>query len=217
MDKFNINYLDYRSLLIDNYKSLGLNEYDLAILLLVDNILKEQVTLVTSDMLALKMNLDVKQIDASLASLLTRGFLEYVSNENSITTSIKPTYKRLKDNFIKELVINNSLEDNKSKMDELTNIFGTFEKELGRSLTPIEIEKIREWVSQDVKEDLIIDALHECQNKSKRVTLKGVDKIIIKRLTMNDIEKEGYSSISESNKNDLQKTIDIAATRWTDD
>lgn len=217
MDKFNINYLDYRSLLIDNYKSLGLNEYDLAILLLVDNILKEQVTLVTSDMLALKMNLDVKQIDASLASLLTRGFLEYVSNENSITTSIKPTYKRLKDNFIKELVINNSLEDNKTKMDELTNIFGTFEKELGRSLTPIEIEKIREWVSQDVKEDLIIDALHECQNKSKRVTLKGVDKIIIKRLTMNDIEKEGYSSISESNKNDLQKTIDIAATRWTDD
>lgn len=217
MDKFNINYLDYRSLLIDNYKSLGLNEYDLAILLLVDNILKEQVTLVTSDMLALKMNLDVKQIDASLASLLTRGFLEYVSNENSITTSIKPTYKRLKDNFIKELVINNSLEDNKTKMDELTNIFGTFEKELGRSLTSIEIEKIREWVSQDVKEDLIIDALHECQNKSKRVTLKGVDKIIIKRLTMNDIEKEGYSSISESNKNDLQKTIDIAATRWTDD
>ncbi len=217
MDNFNINYLDYRSLLIDTYKSMGLNEYDLAILLLVDNILKEQVTLVTSDMLALKMNLDVKQIDACLSSLLTRGFLEYVSSDNSITTSIKPTYKRLKDNFIKELMINNSLEDNKSKMDELTNIFGTFEKELGRSLTPIEIEKIREWVSQDVKENLIIDALHECQNKSKRVTIKGVDKIIIKRLAMNDIEKEGYSSISESNKNDLQKTIDIAATRWTDD
>ncbi len=217
MDKFNINYLDYRSLLIDTYKSLGLNEYDLAILLLVDNILKEQEVLVTSDMLALKMNLDVKQIDSLLSSLVTRGFLEYVSNENSITTSIKPTYKRLKDSFVKELIINNSIEDNQSKMDELTNIFGTFEKELGRSLTPIEIEKIREWVSQDVKEDLIIDALHECQNKAKRVTLKGVDKIIIKRLTMNDIEKEGYSSISESNKNDLQKTIDIAATRWTDD
>lgn len=217
MDKFNINYLDYRSLLIDSYKSLGLNEYDLAILLLVDNILKEQVTLVSADMLALKMNLDIKHIDASLSSLLTRGFIEYVTNDNSITTSIKPTYRRLKENFVKDLIISSSLEDNQNKKDELTNIFGTFEKELGRSLTPVEIEKIREWVSQDVKESLIIDALHECQNKSKRVTLKGIDKIIIKRLAMNDIEKEGYSSISESNKNDLEKAIDIASTRWTDD
>lgn len=217
MDKFNINYLDYRSLLIDSYKSLGLNEYDLAILLLVDNILKEQVTLVSADMLALKMNLDIKHIDASLSSLLTRGFIEYVTNDNSITTSIKPTYRRLKENFVKDLIISSSLEDDQNKKDELTNIFGTFEKELGRSLTPVEIEKIREWVSQDVKESLIIDALHECQNKSKRVTLKGIDKIIIKRLAMNDIEKEGYSSISESNKNDLEKAIDIASTRWTDD
>ncbi len=217
MDKFNINYLDYRSLLIDSYKSLGLNEYDLAILLLVDNILKEQVTLVSADMLALKMNLDIKHIDASLSSLLTRGFIEYVTNDNSIYTSIKPTYRRLKENFVKDLIISSSLEDDQNKKDELTNIFGTFEKELGRSLTPVEIEKIREWVSQDVKESLIIDALHECQNKSKRVTLKGIDKIIIKRLAMNDIEKEGYSSISESNKNDLEKAIDIASTRWTDD
>lgn len=217
MDKFNINYLDYRSLLIDSYKSLGLNEYDLAILLLVDNILKEQETLVTADMLALKMNLDIKHIDVSLSSLLTRGFIEYITTDNSITTSIRPTYCRLKENFVKDLIISSSLEDDKNKKDELTNIFGTFEKELGRSLTPVEIEKIREWVSQDVQDSLIIDALHECQNKSKRVTLKGIDKIIIKRLAMNDIEKEGYSSISESNKNDLEKAIDIASTRWTDD
>ena len=41
MNKFKINQIDYRYLLVDTYKSLGLNENDLALLLVVDYFLKE--------------------------------------------------------------------------------------------------------------------------------------------------------------------------------
>lgn len=219
MENFKINQIDYRYLLVDTYKSLGLSEVDLALLLVVDNVLKEAPTLITAEILALKMNLDVKDIDKMLVSLMNRGFLEFTNfgNKNNLTTSIQPTYKRLSDNFIKEVITSSSLEDNKERQEIVSNIFSLFSKELGRALTPIELEKIREWVAEGIKENIIIDSLHECQARSKRVTIRQIDKIIIKRMTSNDVQKEGYSAISEKYRQELETAIDIADTKWTDD
>ena len=129
MENFKINQIDYRYLLVDTYKSLGLSENDLAILLVVDNILKEEPTLITAEILALKMNLDVKDIDKMLVSLMNRGYLEFTTGENStsLLTSIKPLYKRLGETFVKELITASTLEENKQKHDAVTNIFSTFQ------------------------------------------------------------------------------------------
>ena len=219
MNEFKINQLDYRYLLVDTYKSLGLNEYDLAVLLVVDNINKESPTLITSEILALKMNLGVKELDSILVSLVNRGFLEYsnIPNTNTLITSIEPTYKKLSENFVRDLITYNAIEENDNQKHSITNIYGTFEKELGRSLSPVEIEKIREWVSQGIKEEVIIDSLHECMTKNKRVTIRSIDKIIIKRLSSKDLKEEGYSAVNDKWKKELEDTIDIANTKWTDD
>lgn len=219
MNKFQINQIDYRYMLVDTYKALGLNEYDLAVLLVVDNILKEAPTLVTSELLALKMSIGVKELDSILVSLMNRGFLEYsnLPNSNSLVTSLTPTYKKISDNFIRDLITYASIEDNEDKKQSISNIYGTFEKELGRSLSPVELEKIREWISQGVKEEVIIDSLHECMTKNKRVTIRSIDKIIIKRLSSKDLKEEGYSAVNEKWRKELEDTIDIANTKWTDD
>ena len=219
MNKFQINQIDYRYMLVDTYKSLGLNEYDLAVLLVVDNILKEAPTLVTSELLALKMSIGVKEIDSILVSLMNRGFLEYsnLPNSNSLVTSLSPTYKKIGDNFVRDLITYTSMEDNEDKKKSISNIYGTFEKELGRSLSPVELEKIREWISQGIKEEVIIDSLHECMTKNKRVTIRSVDKIIIKRLSSKDLKEEGYSAVNEKWRKELEDTIDIANTKWTDE
>lgn len=219
MNKFKINQIDYRYLLVDTYKALGLNESDLAVLLVVDNIIKETPTLVTGELLALKMNLDVKELDSILVSLMNRGFLEYsnLSNSNSLVTSLSPTYKKLSDNFIRDLVTFNAIEENMNQKTTISNIYATFEKELGRSLSPVEIEKIREWISQGIKEEVIIDSLRECIGKNKRVTIRSIDKIIIKRLSSKDLKEEGYSAVNDKWKKELEDTIDIANTKWTDD
>lgn len=219
MENFKINQIDYRYLLVDTYKSLGLSENDLAILLVVDNILKEEPILITAELLALKMNLDVKDIDKMLVSLMNRGYLEFTTgeNSNSLLTSIKPLYKRLSELFVKELITASSLEENKQKHDAVTNIFSTFQREIGRSLTPVELEKIREWIGTGIKEETIIDSLHECKAKSKNVTIRQIDKIIIKRMTSTDVKKEGYSAINDKYRQEIETAIDIVNTKWTDD
>ena len=92
MNELRIEHIDYRLILVDNYKSLGLSEYDLCVLLSIDNILKQEKVLITADLLALKMNLSIKDIDALLVSLTSRGFLDYESEDGKVITSLKPTY-----------------------------------------------------------------------------------------------------------------------------
>lgn len=219
MENFKINQIDYRYLLVDSYKSLGLSEEELALLLVVDNISREKPTLITGELLALKMNLDEKKLDNLLVSLMQRGFLEYTNleNDSNLITSLNPTYVRLRDNFVKELITSFSVEESEKKKNEVENIYGIFEKELGRSLSPFEIDKIKEWIDMGVKDGVIIDSLRECLSKNKRVTFSKIDKVIIKRLTSKDVSKEGFSAVSDKYRKDIEETIEIADTKWLDD
>ena len=61
--------------------------------------------------------------------------------------------------------------------------FSKFESSLGRTLAPLEFEKIKEWVSQGVSEELILLCLDECKAKSSKVTLRAIDRLIIKKLS----------------------------------
>ena len=219
MENFKIHQIDYRYILVDTYKSLGLNEKELALLLVVDNILKEEPTLITAEILALKMNLDVREIDNMLVSLMNRGFLEYseFGETHNLVTSINPTYRRLAENFSREVITSATLSENKQKQVEVSNIFQKMEKELGRSLSPTELDRVRDWIDRGYSEQTIIDSIHECQSKSKRVSINAIDRIILKRMTSNDVKKEGYSAINEKYYQDIDSAIDIADTKWADD
>ena len=217
MNELILEQIDYRYILVDSYKSLGLSEHDLATLLVVDNILKKDSVLITAELLALKMNIDVSSLDSILVSLTSRGFIEYETVNNTIKTSIKPTYNKIMDLFKKELVRLEVTKNNRELEEEVSNIFLIVQKELGRTLSPLEAEKIREWISQGIKEEVIINCLHECLAKRKKVTINQLDKQIMKYLSSRDIEKEGYSYVNEKWKKDLEETIKIANVRWSDD
>ena len=216
MNELRIEHIDYRLILFDNYKQLGLSEYDLCVLLSIDNILKQEKVLITADLLALKMNLSIKDIDALLVSLTSRGFLDYESEDGKVITSLKPTYNKIIVSFQNELVRIVQGNKNKEVKEELSNIYLIMQNELGRNLSPLEIEKVREWISQDIKEEVIVSCIHECQHKSKRVTVNQIDKTIAKYLSSRDIEKEGYSSVNEKWKKDIENTIRIVKGKWED-
>lgn len=215
MNELSIEQIDYRYLLVDNYKSLGLNEYDLAVILLVDNILKKENVLITPELLALKMNLSVKEIDTLLTSLSSRGFIEYVPLNNTLVTSLKPLYEKIIALFKEDILRIHEDNSNREMKEELSNVYLLVQKELERSLSPIEFEKVRDWISQGIKENIILECIHECQNKHKKVTINQIDKAILKYLSSRDIEKEGYSSVNEKWKKDLEDTIKIANVKWT--
>ena len=100
--------------------------------------------------------------------------------------------------------------------EELENIYATFQKLLGRSLSPIELSKIREWVSYGFSDEQIINALKDALSKGKK-SLRSVDKILLSYQIRDDVQSEGMTTISLDWDKNLEKTIEIAKTPWLDD
>ena len=208
--------IDFRFLLLENYKKLKLNEEELAVIFMLDHLINSGNPFVTADLLSLKMTLDVKRIDVILAGLLTRGFIEYVSKGKKTITSLDP----LKEKLFREFQMASSFEQESKKSQKvnemLTNIYSEFEKLLGRPLSQVEFSRIREWISYGYSDEMIINALKEALSKGKK-SLRAVDKILLSWVEREDLETEGHTPINKEWDKNLEETIQIAKTPWLDD
>ena len=59
-----ISLISFRSMILDCYKKLGLNENELVVILMIDHLLEQGNTLITGDALSMKMKLSAPEIDA---------------------------------------------------------------------------------------------------------------------------------------------------------
>ena len=208
--------IDFRYLLIDNYKRLKISEEELAVLLVIDFLIGQGNPFITADILALKMNYKTKDLDTILATLLRKGLIDYVSQGNKTVTTLDPLNKKLYREFQLSFAEEEKNSRDKKMNETLENIYTKFQELLGRTLSPIEVSKIREWVSYGYSDELIISALKEALSKNKK-SLKSVDKILLQWQARDDIESEGHTSISEDWHKNLEETIRIAKTNWIDD
>ena len=72
------------------------------------------------------------------------------------------------------------------------------------------------WLDAGYGEEDIRHALEEALNSRKR-SLKAVDKVLRTARAREDIAKEGYTGISPEWSEDIERTIEIAKTRWIDE
>ena len=208
--------IDFRFLLLENYKKLKISENQLAVIFMIDHLVSQGNPFITADLLSLKMVLDIKEIDALIADLLTRGYMEYVTVNGKTVTSLNPLKEKLYREFSFAVSKEAENKSNEQLNTALKNIFGTFEEQLNRPLVPAEVSTIREWVSIGYSDDMIINALKEALAQGKR-SLKSVDKILLSWAKREDLENEGKTSISEEWSKNLEETIRIAKTPWLDD
>ena len=208
--------IDFRYLLLENYKKLKLNEQELATILMMDHLIAQGNPLVTQDLLSLKMTLDIKSIDNVLAALLTKGYIAFINQGGKTITTLDPLKKVLYREFQLSLDKEEMERGKREVNEQLENIFGTFEKLLARSLSPVEISKIREWVSYGYSDEMIINALKDALNRGKK-SLRSVDKILLEWSSREDLEKDGISTRDEQWDKNLEETIRIAKTSWLDD
>ena len=206
--------IDFRFLLLENYKKLKISENELAVIFMIDHLVTQGNPFITADLLSLKMSLDVKEIDALIADLLTRGFMEYASLNGRTVTSLSPLKEKLFSNFA--LSVSKEAENKKAKEEMLSNIYQSFEAELGRTLQPMEISTIREWVDLGYSDEIIINALKEALSQGKR-SIKSVDKVLLSWAKREELEVEGKTTIKNNWNEDLEETIRIAKTPWLDD
>ena len=209
--------IDFRFLLLENYKKLKLSENELAVILMIHHLIDQGNPFINVDLLSIKMTMDIKTIDLTLASLLDKQLIEYVTQGKKTVTTLEPLNRILFREF--QVTASREQEDKKSNKvkEELTNIYGQFEKLLERPLAQAEFAKIREWVSLGYSDETIIDALKEALSKGKKSTpLRSVDKILVAWSKRDDLEKESLSTKEQQWDKSLEETIRIAKTPWID-
>lgn len=190
-------------LLITNYKKLKLSEIELIILIyLINSDTSTYNPKEISNDLDIKLNDILQMID----NLIEKGFISIdivkinkISNE---VVNLDLLYEKLA--FI---VINN-----KSPEQNDTGVFETFEKEIGRGLTPMEFEIINGWLDLDYTEELIICALKEAIYNGT-TSLRYIDRILLEWhkkgiKTKEDVEKNKVEFKKKKEKNKTEELFD---------
>lgn len=205
--------VDFRYLLLEQYKKLGIKENELAILLMVDHLLVQGNELVTADLLSLKMNYSTKEIDSTLASLLSRDLISYDETNGRIMTSLEPLKKKLYKLFELDVAKERSSLNSAERAEELSDLNAFFESRLNRTLSPLESSTLSSWLDVGFSKDDIKGALEFSLSQGKK-TFKAIDKELRTYRHSEDVEKEGMSSINSSWDKDIEKTLEIAKTKW---
>lgn len=208
--------LDFRYLLLEYYKKIHLKEDEVMIILMIDLLLGQKNKLITAELLSLKMNLTSDYIDKCLVKLINDGLLAF-DTKKGMKFSLKPLREKLFNLFEEAFKKDKNLDDDKNKSAYLQNIYAVFEKELKRPLSPVEFSLIQDWIDSGYKDEDILNAIKEIRMNNKRLSIKAVDKVLLSYKAREDIDKTGYTSVSDNWDKNLEETLKIAKVKWIDD
>lgn len=203
-------YIDWKQLLINNYRNLDLKEEEVMILLVIDSLLNNNETIITPDLLALKMNYSQQVLDKHLSSLLNKNLINIEEDEQG---KIKTTL-----NGVKYIVVSDFLkaQTNTKSEDDLQkeqNLFEIFENQFGRPLSFVEMDTMQQWLQEGYEEDKIILALKEAVAMKKK-NIRYIDKILLEWRQQEERKQEGYTTITKDWKKDIKETIEVANLAW---
>lgn len=132
------------------------------------------------------LGLDVNRTMEAFNSLMIKGLvtLESVKDlENRLNEVVKL-------DGVYSSIIENTNEETKEEVKE--DIFKTFEKELGRTMSPMELELINGWLISGTPEEIILEALREAVYNGVS-NFRYIDKIIY------EWEKKGFKNMNDVN------------------
>ena len=207
--------LDFKYLLLDNYKKYKISENTLATIFVIDLLINQGNPFITADLLSFKMSLDVKEIDKILADLINRGYLEYGVSGSKTVCSLNPLREKLFRDFEDSMSKSDVAEEDREVAQKVKIATREIEKMFERSLSPLEISKVKEWVMTGYRFETIKDACKEVLSKGKK-TIRSMDKVLSMWQSRNDIETDGITTISPNWNKSLEETIKIAKTPWLD-
>lgn len=166
-------------LLIKNIdKSISLNDF--LVFLAILNSSKE---VFDCEEIAGILGLSNEEVMTSFNNLIIKELIDYktVNENNKIreVISFERFYNKIAENL-----------QTISKKVVSSNIYETFQKELVRSLSPVEYEYINAWIDKGMSEDLIIGALKEAVLSGAK-NFRYIDRILY------DWRKQGFNSMND--------------------
>lgn len=179
------------SYLIKNHDKLGLSAEMTLLLIYIIN-LKEPIVCDYQKM-SMDLNIDIKELMTRINELVEKKVIEIELKKNS--SSKLEEYINL-DLFYNKIFL--QLID-VEKEEAHDNIYSIFEKELGRSLSPIEYELINGWIECNYKEEIILAALKEAVFNGVN-NFRYIDRILF------DWNKKGIDTVEKVEKNKINRT-----------
>ena len=190
--------------LINNYKILGISDEELIIIIVImaygDKVIYDP------ELFANDINGNKHDVMRIINNLFDKNILTLV-----IEKSNRKTIEYISLDLLYEKLFNIVLDKEEDK--EVDNsIFTVFENELGRMLSPMEYEKIKEWISNDNSYELITCALEEA-------VMKGVNNFNYIDSILNSWKKKGFKTKQDIKKEKVEyhskkEKVDIFDTDW---
>ena len=209
-----IRNIDWKTLLLETYRELGLNEDQVMVLLMTDYCINQGDRLVTADLLSLKMSMDYKKIDQTFAELMNKGFINLVTIENTTSTSINGLKELLVDGYVRTFIKDKTKPQTTEKTND--NLISIFETEFGRPLSYLEIQTIKQWLEEGYQEVKILNALKTAVG-AKVKNIRYIDKILLEWRQQEEREQEGYTTITDKWRKDIEESMKkIADINWVD-
>ena len=172
-------------ILLNNYKKLNISDSELIVIMVLLSF-GDKITY-NPEEFAKEINGDKHQVMNVINNLI---------HKNIISLEIESVKKKANEYLSLDLLYDklfNLIIDKKEEKEIDVSIFDTFEKELGRTLSPMEYGQIQEWITSGNSQEMITYALREA-------VLNGVSNLRYIDSILNDWKKKGYK-----NKNDVLK------------
>lgn len=187
------NHLIIPNYFIKYYKKFDLENNELLMLIYLLNC--NEKLILDNKKISKDLYLEENEVLNIISSLIEKN---YISIEMSKNNGIIEEYISL-DLFYEK--INSYLIEN-DKKDNSSNIYSKFEKEFGRTLSPVEYETISKWIESNIPLELIEAAL-------KEAILSGVNSIRYIDKILFEWNKKGYKTSSDIvNKNKKDEYIE---------
>lgn len=151
-------------ILFKNYKKLNITEEELVVLIFIIDYGDNKIVY-NPELFVRELGMDKYRAMQLINDLTTKNIITIKVEKNDAGKMEEYIYIDL---FYTKL-FNLILDSKEEKIEKFnTEIFTVFEQELGRTISPMEVEKIREWLNDGLGEDLIKEALKEAVYKNAR-------------------------------------------------
>lgn len=207
--------ISFRLALLDSYKKLGLNENETMVILLIDYLLSQGNSLITSDLLSLKMTLQPEEIDGILVELLNKKYLSYKTEEGKLVTSIENIRKIVYSEMKKTLTWEVKKESVQKDESLISDLYSLYEDKASQPLSPLEKDTIISWLKNGYSEEEIKNAVLDTA-RFKKLTIREVERTLKAKRRAKDLSEEGVSAVKDNYDKSIAETLENAKKLWGD-
>ncbi|MDD4183988.1 MAG: DnaD domain protein [Candidatus Izemoplasmatales bacterium] len=177
--------LDFDKLILKNYKTIGMSEFEAIVVIELNNQMKKGSTFLSPAKLGKNLSMSQEELLTILDKLLKKNLLTIQLKKGK---NGKETEVFLLDNIIERIFVNyqNKLKDeliNKPKQYESNaeEIVDLIETHFQKQLKPLEVELIQKWLDEDKFDCLEIKKALLDAVKANKFNLSYVDSVLSKR------------------------------------